>query len=732
MLELVLNGCTPEPLMSYLKALGVLRLVSEQADPEARGYWRNDVFVLNSKLFVGNPSKDRETLETFFLNDYAPTPIIGPWAGGSGFFSKDNKQAVTALGSSKSERCKAYREVIKTADSVLVETGVKDKPTLDQKTELLRQLRSELPQEAVQWMDAALILLSDGQAFAPALGTGGNDGRLDFSQNFMVRLVMLGMHNAAPEDRAAKWLSNALFGDSMPGLESAAVGQFAPGRAGGPNATQGMEGEATDNPWDFVLMIEGALILGGAAVRRLGVGLDAKAAFPFTVRASAAGFASSSDSDAASGRGELWLPLWSRLTTSPELRMLFGEGRAEVAGRPARDGVDFVRAVASLGVDRGIQQFIRLSLLKRSGKAFLAVPVARLWVRQQESVDLLCQLDPWLLRYRRACADKNVPPRFKAALRDIEEAIFEFCVYGGPAFFQAIVKAIGRAERELARGERFRSDKRLLPVAGLTAGWIQAANDNSPEFEVALALAGIHDREGKIGSLRSNLEPVVVWHSEDGRFASKWAEKDRTVVWNSANLSANLAAVLRRRLMDGERSGCTKLPLAATNVAPLDAVSRLLTGELDEQRIEDLLWGLMLFPQTPGMFKRAVDTAGAPPSPRAYAMLKLLFLPQPLTVNGVFVTIRPEPSIASLLIAGHVGEACRIAMRRLRASGLSPLPNPHSGGVVRDADWQELELLGGNGQRLAGALLVPVSHTSIDQLRTLVLRDAATEPQITL
>ena len=71
-------------------------------------------------------------------------------------------------------------------------------------------------------------------------------------------------------------------------------------------------------------------------------------------------------------------------------------------------------------------------------------------------------------------------------------------------------------------------------------------------------------------------------------------------------------------------------------------------------------------------------------------------------------------------------------MRRLRASGLSPLPNPHSGGVVRDADWQELELLGGNGQRLAGALLVPVSHTSIDQLRTLVLRDAATEPQITL
>jgi hypothetical protein len=38
--ELILHGCTPEPLMSYLKALGILRLVAEQADPEARGAWR--------------------------------------------------------------------------------------------------------------------------------------------------------------------------------------------------------------------------------------------------------------------------------------------------------------------------------------------------------------------------------------------------------------------------------------------------------------------------------------------------------------------------------------------------------------------------------------------------------------------------------------------------------------------------------------------------------------------
>src|SRR5206468_6380350 len=152
--------------------------------------------------------------------------------------------------------------------------------------------------------------------------------------------------------------------------------------------------------------------------------------------------------------------------------------------------------------------FTRLSFLKRSGKAFLAAPLGRVQVCQREAVDLLRQLDPWLDRFRRACADKNVPPRFKGVLRNIEEAIFEFCQYGGQAFFQAIVMALGRAERELAGAERFRTDKRLTPVAGLSADWIAAANDNTPEFEIALALAGIYDRDGRIGQLRSNLEPI--------------------------------------------------------------------------------------------------------------------------------------------------------------------------------------------------------------------------------
>jgi CRISPR-associated protein Csx17 len=50
---LPLPGCTAEPLINYLKALGVLRIVSEQADPTARGCWRNGVFELRCQLSEG-------------------------------------------------------------------------------------------------------------------------------------------------------------------------------------------------------------------------------------------------------------------------------------------------------------------------------------------------------------------------------------------------------------------------------------------------------------------------------------------------------------------------------------------------------------------------------------------------------------------------------------------------------------------------------------------------------
>jgi CRISPR-associated protein Csx17 len=40
-----LAGCAPTPLAHYLKALGILRLVAEQKDENACGYWQGEHFV---------------------------------------------------------------------------------------------------------------------------------------------------------------------------------------------------------------------------------------------------------------------------------------------------------------------------------------------------------------------------------------------------------------------------------------------------------------------------------------------------------------------------------------------------------------------------------------------------------------------------------------------------------------------------------------------------------------
>ena len=88
-----LGGCTLEPLGSYLKALSVLRLVSEQADGSARGWWDRGSFCLETEL-------DEDRLVAFFLESYAPTPILSPWNGGSGFYPKDRKVGIQAIAGS--------------------------------------------------------------------------------------------------------------------------------------------------------------------------------------------------------------------------------------------------------------------------------------------------------------------------------------------------------------------------------------------------------------------------------------------------------------------------------------------------------------------------------------------------------------------------------------------------------------------------------------------------------
>lgn len=110
--EIVLDGCTATPLVGYLKALGVLRLLSARY-PETRGAWRGDRFVLRTPL-------DRSGIEQFFLEEYAPTPIISPWSGRAGFLEGDDGQdskrkgavILARIESATGKRFGRYRQVV--------------------------------------------------------------------------------------------------------------------------------------------------------------------------------------------------------------------------------------------------------------------------------------------------------------------------------------------------------------------------------------------------------------------------------------------------------------------------------------------------------------------------------------------------------------------------------------------------------------------------------------------
>jgi CRISPR-associated protein Csx17 len=736
--EIVLGGCTPEPLMGYLKALGVLRLVAEQKDRDARGCWRDGVFVLTSNI-------ERDDLVRFLLEEYRPTPIVVPWSGAD-FFGVNSKgdggpfkktptstAVVEAFLASKCSRLAPYRETIRAALSALASCGIENKTQMEDKkakSRFMSCLRSQVAEDVVAWVDTCAVMSDEKASFSSLLGSGGgSDGNTHFSDNFMQNLwEVLPEFDDQKVDAigpSGTLLASAIFDEACTGLVPKRTSTlFDPGAVGGPNAGQGFERVSLGNPWSIILCLEGTILLAGCVARRHGGSEAKRAAFPFQVRLTPTRTDSASDRESA-GR-EIWMPLWSHSSSAAEVGTLFSEGRASIGASQAERGVDFARAVAGLGVDRGIEAFHRFAVVRGrvGGENYnTSTVLGRFEVRARQDVHLLREADGWLDRFRGAASADQAPPRFTKALRAVESAIFEYCQHGGAPRFADILCTLGRAEREVANGEKFREDKHLKPLAGLSPQWIQAGHDGSVEFELALALSSIFDTERKIGPLRANLESVVVNSDRHGRVFPDWAKKEKAVVWTSADLSTNLASVLSRRLMDANRKGCESLPLFSHRSASLDAVAKFIAGEVDEEKTEALLWGLMLIDQTKPLPSvphwRSED---CPPLPRSYALFKLLFLPFPIAAGEGDVVVRCEAGVLPLLRAGRIGDACSIAARRLRASGLVPLPHRTGRRTVRDNDWNGAEGTV-DPRRLGAALLFPVDKYDVNErLAALVLR----------
>lgn len=698
---ITLEGCKPTPLAHYLKALGLLRVVAQQADPNVRGAWRGGRFALLGAL-------DREELIEFILHRYTPSPILSPWNGQSGFYPKDRAKALAAietLTTSKAERFKPYRAAIETAHRIV--GGLPEQPKGAQKDELFARCLAQTGEQALSWFSSAVMLDDTGSASHPAvLGTGGNDGNFEFSQNFMQHLIALfDPETGAPSDAARALLPNALFAEPMPGLSDDSIGQFNPGGAGGANSGLGFSGNPVWNPWDFVFMLEGALVLRVAGLRKLEGNQRIQLAAPFALRSSARGFGSAADDEDAR-RGEQWLPLWSKPASFAEVSQLFAEARLRSPNKKAEGVLDAAKALGTLGVARGIEAFVRYGYLVRNGLSNLAVPLGVFAVRHHPEVRLLDEVDDYLSRWRRAAAPgaSSASASVKTLSRSLDNAALACAENPSDARrWQTLVMALGDSEHAMNSRPGLVASAYLRGLPRLSFAWFEALDDRSPEVRLALAIATASDRRhGPIRRHAIPLEPKSRYR-DIARNADGLA-RDPAVVWGHRELASDLAEIATRRAMESEGG---LFPLMSPFPARLGDIAAFLEGRIDDQRVLRLARGLMtLTLDVDEETARRINRREGDHTPfAAHAMVRLSYP----CAYGDF----PQQHASSLplrhLLNGQMSQASAALQRFLTARGIRVKLRSLSG----SAEF---------ARRLGASVAIPVSARDHARLYQLISR----------
>lgn len=720
---LSLPGLRADPVQSYLAALGVARCVAEQADPAAALAYQPSGFALHTEL-------DLEEVVAFFTDRWEPTPVVAPWNKGSGLrrdgSAASATDALNRLRSGSDPRLEPLREAVSAATDV-VDSFPDAKISEKQKPELLRRCRARLPDRALDWFDASVVLVGDDPVYPRLLGTGGNLGRMDLSANLYERLDdVIGLAELADRSRSVGWLKDLLLGmDSTPRSRKT-PGQYEPGAVGGVNSVSDERDAASVNPWGFVLALEGALLFASLPARRLGSSTGF-AAMPFTVSCDAAGSAGLAADETRFA--ELWLPLWDHPATFAQLRRLFGEGRLAWGRTTATSAIDAARAIASFGAERGIAAFQRFAVVERLGQSPLIVPAERYPTvkSRRPALESTRALDGWVGRLR---SEQHQPAGVAAVLRRYDSALLRLAAGERGAILPTLT-SLAELDAGVRRNQSLRGELRPLPWLD-PATWLpELINDldQRVEFELAVAAASAFDVAVPDGlQHRSGTWPRTVSvalrgldnASIDARRAPTWSDRTdaaappgRMVAWLADVHVRHAAGVAGhdpasdhgRAAVAGPRGVATTF--TSGRWASPAALRMLVSGQVDESLFDRLLRCLALFdPRGDWSAPAPTATVQEPPVDQGWLALRWLLahqgrdtftIPDPMDGRSQQLRLRPSPDWPALLRQGRVDRVLADAQRRFRAAGLPVVepPDPPTGSAI--------------GDRLAAALLLPIS-----------------------
>ncbi len=675
----ILKGCSPAPLANYLKALGILRLVGEQADAQARGWWDGERFCLLSKL-------SKEQLEAFFLERYEPTPIFNPWGARSGYYPGSEEStarlALVAIENSSIPRLKSFRDAISVVRTVVQQTGgAKPKP-VDQHL-MLRPLHLRLRCAALDWLNTVVADFDDRYSKPAVFGSGGNEGSGGYTAAYLAAIVETLLNRS--------WdlhIGAALWSDGV--NQDAWNGGFYPSSNGKKKGKKSnVEGpfrqflpEGQGSPWELVLTFEGALVVQSGVVKRAEAGRHRFTSSPFYFAPTSMGHGSMSRRDEvevqqgrqSEGRGEQWFPLWGTPSTFAEIQLLFREGRCSRGRRAAKNPLDAACAICRLGATRGITTFLRYGYLQRDNLAtHFAVPLGRIQVRENSTARLVDDLSGWLDGLHRAARNSNAPDRLVHAERRLADAVFAALTHDHtPERWQAILLAAAEIEAIQATGTGIEAG----PIPALRPDWVEAVAEDSAEFRLALALgsaAAGYNREGRpYDPIRHHVLPLEEKNPRRFKTADKKLVNHPRVVVSGRDPLRDLAAIVERRLIEAAQKGQrrSRLVAAAGCGARFDDLSRLLSGAVDLDRLFGLARTFMAIKWDQWSREHLPRTTPSTEVPEeCWLAVRLCCLPFAISEMH---DIPADERIVRLLISGDAVRAIEIARQRLRSVGIRP------------------------------------------------------------
>jgi len=692
-----LAGARNDSLLGYLKAIAVLRLTAQQVDRRIRGSWENGSLVLHGI--------DMDRLAEFFVDHYAPTPILNPWNSGAGFDAKSSVQGagkvLRGIAGQSSLRWRPYIDALAVANAVVGEFGEVDGD--DRKRQVLLRLRSRLADAALEWLDAAVLIGSEKLAFPTVLGTGGNDGRLDFAINYAARA--LDVVGAVPLAISQQALHDTLEGTSVAPLSYGILGQYRLGSGD------------YNNPWDLVLAMEGAIAFSGSMIRRYSSDSD-RPTVPFQFVSIAVGYASASDEEET--RAEIWLPQWRGRATYSAIRSMLRGGRIEivtqqsgvsreshvVAASTAADSIAAIQAAQTLGVSRGIASFGRIVIAQRNGLAFGATYVGRIAVADRPEIAALSRdVRTWVARVDRG----ELGARAREALRSYQEGIVAYAAVPSAAAFQDMLASLGDLDAAMALSRM--KDLRPLPWLPET---LHSVIDNMGdpaalglEHRVARALTSL-GRAERSRRLRYRISPVACddrsrYDRYDVSSRHEWRSDLRDTLAFHFERSARAAANAPT-----DRTTGFAAQFGSSAGISLEDVGTALAGGLDWTRVKTLVRGYSIIePYVPPKATAIVSKGGAVAVPVAFAALKTLVHGYQPEIDGR----RDFDAHATFLDADTASQlVSRSAIFRKRAFARAYLRLRSAGADARN--FSEVSVDAATARTFVAMLMVPVGTSA--------------------